>query len=267
MNANARLAAQQQALLAALYAPRHADAMKIVAACARPERAGGLKHLERGLQAYRSNGHALAQRVMAAACPVVAALMGEENFAGLSRQFWQRHPPSRGDMAQWGAGFPAFLETLAELMQEEPYLADVARVEWALHTAATQADAQADLDSFALLESREPSATALVLSPGAQCVPSRFAVVSIVQSHLTGEPTLAQAGERVREGVAETALVWRQGLKPSLRHAQPGEAAFLAALQHNRPLADALDAAPELDFEQWLVPAVQTGLLVAARAR
>ena len=56
MNAAGSLAAQQQALLQALFLPRHADAIKMVAAHACPQRAGGQKHLERGLQAYRSNG-------------------------------------------------------------------------------------------------------------------------------------------------------------------------------------------------------------------
>ncbi|WP_372825161.1 putative DNA-binding domain-containing protein [Polaromonas sp.] len=266
MSAAIGLAAQQQALLQALYLPRHQDAMKIIAACAHPERAGSQNYLERGLQAYRSNGHALAQRVLSAAYPVLAQLTGAESFDTLSRHFWQSHPPVRGDMAQWGAGFADFIKTLADLMREEPYLADVARVEWALHTVATQADGQADLSSFALLESREPSDTALVLSPGAQCLSSVFPVVSIVQSHLAGEPTLQEAGERLRAQVAETALVWRHGLKPSLRQAQVGEAVFIAALQENRSLADSLSAAPGFDFPQWLVPAVQTGLLLSARA-
>lgn len=266
MSAVTGLAAQQQALLQALYVLRHQDAMKIVATCARPERAGGQNRLERGLQAYRSNGHALAQRVLSAAYPVLAQLMGTEGFDALSRHFWQSHPPVRGDMAQWGAGFADFIETLAELMHEEPYLADVARLEWALHTVATQADGQAEIPSFTLLESREPSDTALVLSPGVQCLPSAFPVVSIVQSHLMGSPTLEEAGERLRAQVAETALVWRYGLKPSLRQAMAGEAVFIAALQENRSLADSLSAAGEFDFKQWLVPAVQTGLLLGARA-
>lgn len=265
MSAVTGLGAQQQALLQALYLPRHRDAIKMIAASARPEGAEGQNRLDRGLQAYRSNGHALAERALSAAFPVVAQLMGAEGFESLSRHFWQSHPPARGDMAQWGADFADLLGTLPELMHEEPYLADVARLEWALHGAATQADGQADLPSFSLLESREPVDIVLVLSPGAQCLASVFPVVSIVQSHLAGTPTLEEAGERLRAQVAETALVWRHGLKPSLRQAQPGEAVFIASLQENRSLADSLSAAPGFDFNEWLVPAVHSGLLLGAR--
>lgn len=266
MSSTPGLAAAQQALLQALYLPRQADARKTIAPYARVTSAEGQNHLERGLQTYRSNGHVLAQRVLAAAYPVVAELLGAEGFDGLSRHFWQSHPPDRGDLAQWGVGFPAFLAGLQDLVREEAYLPDVARVEWALHASATVADGQADMASFALLQSHEPSGLTLVLSAGATGLASRFPVVSIVQAHLTGEPSLQQAGERFRGQVQEAALVWRQGLKPSLRHAQPGEVLFIAALQENRSLADSLAAAPGLDFNQWLLPAVQTGLLLGASA-
>ena len=266
MSSSTSLALAQQALLQALYLPRQSDAIKCIAAHAQGVRAGGQKHLERRLQAYRSNGQVLAQRVLAAAYPVVAQLVGAESFEALSRHFWQSHAPDCGDLAQWGGGFAAFLAALQDLVGEEPYLPDVARVEWALHASATAADGQADMASFALLESHEPSAITLLLSAGVTGLASSFPVVSIVQAHLAGEPSLQQAGERLRGQVQEAALVWRQGLKPSLRHAQPSELLFIAALQENHPLADALAAAPEFDFNPWLVPAVQTGLLLGASA-
>ncbi len=265
MSAAAGLAAQQQALLQALYLPRHSDAMKTIAEYAHSQWAGGPKHLERGLQAYRSNAHALAQRVLAAAYPVVAELMGAQGFDGLSRHFWQSRPPARGDMAQWGDGFAAFVEALADLAREEPYLGDVARVEWALHLAAAAADGQSDLRSLGLLQTTDPAALTLYLCPGARAVTSAFPVVSIVLAHAGDELSPQQAGERLLDRVAETALVWRQGLKPALRQAQPGEALFIEALQQNRSLAGALAAAPAFDFTPWLAPAVQTGLLLGAR--
>jgi len=266
MSAASSLAAQQQALLQALVLPRHADAMKTIAACILSTGTSGQKHLERGLQAYRANGRVLAQRVLAAAYPVVAELICAESFDRLSRHFWERCPPVRGDMAQWGEAFAAFIESLDDLAREEPYLGDVARVEWALHGAATEADGETDLGSLGLLQTIAPAALTLRLGRGARALPSIFPVVSIVLAH-TGETlSLQQAGERLRNHVAETALVWRKGLKPSLRQAQPGEAPFIDALLQGRALAGALSAAPGFDFTAWLGPAVHTGLLLGARA-
>jgi hypothetical protein len=255
---SAVLQEQQQALLRALWLPRHEEAIEAIAPGVRGPQ------WQRGLKAYRSNGHALAQRALAGAYPVVAQLLGEENFFALALQLWQRHPPQRGDVAQWGGALAGHIESVTELHAQEPYLADVARVEWLLHCAATAADAAADPASFQLLAERDPACLGLVLSPGTACLASVYPVASIINAHLSGEPTLEEAGRLLRGRVQETALVWRQGFKPRLRQAAPGEAAFVAALQEKRSLADSLAAAPEFNFNDWLVPAVQSGLLLAA---
>lgn len=259
----AALGEQQQALLRALWQPRHQEAIDSLAGGAALAQG---EQWRRGLLAYRSNASELAQRALAGAYPVVAQLLGEDNFGALARQLWLAYPPHRGDVAQWGRALAAHIESVPGLRDEEPYLGDVARVEWLLHVAATAADAAVDMASLQLLATHDPASLGLVLSEGAACVVSRYPVASIIGAHLDGEPALEEAGRRLRAGMAETALVWRAGLKPSVRSAAPGEAPFVAALQEMRSLADSLAAAPDLDFSQWLAPAVQSGLLVAARA-
>jgi hypothetical protein len=69
----------------------------------------------RGLKSYQANGHALAQRALQAAYPVVAQLLGEESFADLARALWHAQPPIRGDIAHWGGGLAVFLEASAQL--------------------------------------------------------------------------------------------------------------------------------------------------------
>lgn len=253
------LLAQQQALLEALWRPRPQDAMGALEPYLR---AGPLA--ARGLAAYRSNAREMANRALSAAYPVLLQLLEEDNFRGLAQHFWLNHPPARGDMALWGDALASHIETLPDLVQEEPYLADVARAEWALHAAATAADGQADPVSLAVLAQGDPACVTLVLSPGAACIQSRYPVASILAAHLHGMPTLAEAGQRLRDGAAEAAVIWRQGFKPCLRQAVRGEADFLAALKEKASLLDSLAAAPELDFNQWLLPAVQSGLVIRA---
>ena len=231
---------------------------------------------QRGLQVYRANGQALAERVLLGAYPVLAQLMGEESFAMLARHFWAAHPPQRGDMACWGDGLADFMDAAPQL-KDDPYLGDVARLEWLMHQAASAADVDADLASFALLASSDPSLITLTLGSGVALLPSPYPVASIVNAHLLGSPTLAQAGPLLQEGHSEQALVWRHGFKPCTRAVSSAECMLLRQLKAGQPLLNALEAsetaqsspqddAPPFDFNVWLGDAVRTGLICGARS-
>ncbi len=215
----------------------------------------------RGLQVYRANAGALAERAMAAAYPTLQQLIGEESFAGLARAYWHRHAPQRGDIALWGAELPAFIAA-AEQLAEEPYLADLARLEWAVHRAQTAADA-ADASALApgLQALAGPDAPQQVLQaqPGTALVESTHPVVSIWQAHrATGPDSFASARQALAEQRAEAALVWREGWVVRVVALPAAEAAFTRAVLQAQPLGVALAAAgPDFDFETWLIQALQ----------
>ena len=266
MNGIEVLAQEQSMLLQALLGDRNANLLK-------NELQGGSARealAQRGLLAYQANGMALAERALTAAYPVLAQLIGNENFAPLAQQFWRHYPPQCGDLAQWGNNFGDYLDTLSQLA-DEPFLSDVARVEWSLHRAATFKDAVPDPQSFALLASDDSNETTLTLSPGVALLASAYPVVSIVNAHLSTEPTIAQAAERLSSGVKEYALVWRQGFKPLVRTSTAAEHTLLLTLQAGMSLEVALNKASacenalaEFDFNHWLGHSVQTGLITGA---
>ncbi len=264
----ASLAHEQQQLLRALLGDRDASGLMPHLRARNPAESALAK---RGLRAYQSHGLALAERALAAAYPVMSQLVGADNVAPMARQFWRQHPPARGDMACWGGELPAFIAAAPQLAGE-PFLADVARVEWALHQAATAADAAADLPSIALLASHEPDALTLRLSPGAALVSSAFPVASLVNAHLhaQGEPDLTHAGKLLRDCIGEHALVWRHGFKPRVEAISGAEAGLIHALLQGLSLEKALAATTQssadvFDFNDWLLRAVQTSLVTGAR--
>lgn len=233
------LGAQQQALLQALLArPGNAQTT------AQPPDFLNTRHGQaaRGWAAYQANGHAMAERALRSVYPVVAALMGEDNFALLARDLWHQHPPTRGDLAQWGDALPGFLQRNAALA-DAPYLGDVARTEWALHRAAGAADIAPDPASFARLAEEDAHGLSLTLAPGTWVLSSRYPVVSLIDAHAHTPPRLDAAAQRLRQGVGEHALVWRQGLQARLQAIDPPVAAFLQALLTGTDLPQALDAA------------------------
>lgn len=264
----ASLAQQQQALLLALFVRPGTAHAEVADTQLLDLLTSASPQTVRGLAAYRANGHALAERSLLATYPVVAALVGADNFALLARDLWHRHPPHCGDLAQWGGALPDFLQA-NEQLADTPYLSDVARAEWALHLAAGAADAAPDLPSFARLGQEDPQGLALRLAPGTGVVSSPYPVASLMTAHLHGAPSLAEAAQRLREGHGEHTLVWRQGLRPRIEGIAPAAAALVQALLAGADLPQALDAAcaqaptgEAFDFSAWLTAAVTDGLVI-----
>jgi hypothetical protein len=215
-----------------------------------------------GLRAYQGNGHAAAQRALSAAYPVTAQLMGDESFSDLSLALWHSHPPVCGDLGRWGDVLPAFLEASRQL-QDEPYLADVARVEWALHRCLAARNVDLENGSLAMLTTEDPDLLTLVMAPGMATLDSRWPVASIMSAHRDGTPTMQEVGHLVRASIAQAVVVWRDRYVPRCREAIAGEPLFLERLAAGHSLAQALESAAALDFAVWLPLAVQTALVVS----
>ena len=223
----------------------------------------------RGLQTYQANASASAQRSLQAAYPIIAQLIGDRAFEHLARDFWAQHPPTRGDLAQWGGDLPSFIASISAL-KTEPYLSDVAKVEWALQLAATAADQAADVTTFSLLTSQDPDALTMQFAPGTALIHSNFPTASILTAHLYASPSFEDIGQTLRQNVPEIALVWRHGLRPMVAPCTVAEAVFISQLLSGHSLLAALEAATvhetaPFNFNTWLTAAVQSGLLLGVR--
>ena len=254
----AKEALRQQMLLRALW--RERGAAQSLRGWLRGDSA------ERGLAAYRSNAGAVAERALAGAFPTIAALLGDESFAALARDFWHKRPPSRGDLGQWGDALPAFIAD-QEGLADEPYLADSARLDWAWHVAASAADAPADAPALERLADTDPSSLRLALAPGSALIESAWPIASIWQAHQRSDE---QRFDAVRVALAERrgehAFVVRDGHAVRVHALGDAEAAFTRALLAQQSLAAALDAAPPaFAFERWLAQAIAQRWLVAVQ--
>lgn len=224
--------------------------------------------LQRGLAAYRGNAGAIAERSLAASHPTVQDLLGDEDFAALARELWRHQPPERGDLAEWGAALPTHIESHAQL-QTWPYLADCARLDWAVHRCERAADAEADHASLALLGTDDPAALTLQLMPGLSVLNSPWPLADIHAAHHAGGAARAQALAAARtaiaEGAGQSVVVWRSGWRAQVLPVRPAEAAWMQTLQSGATLAAALHShqtgtSPDtFDFSTWLPAALSHG--------
>ncbi len=272
------LALQQQALVAAIWqlpssAPHASKATNFIAAYATFTSANGLN-------AYQDHVAMLAPRVLQAAYPVSAQYIGSAGFTAMARAFWRAHPPQQGDLAQWGGELHDFMAR-SEALTAMPWIADMARVEWALHCAATAADAEPDRASLGLLVSHEPEHLGVQLAPGTQVLHCAWPVAEPIMAQRAsgnaGAGNIESDSKRNGEGQcaasatlyspraqSQAIVVWREDFAPRLRPCLPGEAPLLTALLQGHSLGAAMEQALELDFSAWLQSAVPDALWIAS---
>jgi hypothetical protein len=181
---------------------------------------------------------------LAATFPTVQALVGAEFFRGLARAFIGRSLPTQPVLAEYGAGFPAFIAG-HDAASDLPYLADVARLDWALNLAfhAPAGGRLAAADLAALPANRLPSLR-LSLTPGTVLVCSPHPLDRIwaaAQPEAAADPVdLAAGGVRL--------LVLRRPDDAAFVSLSAGEAAFVAGLGEGLTLEEAAGRA-ETDFD------------------
>lgn len=213
----------------------------------------------RRFDVYRNNVAVSLGRALATRFPVIARLVGDAFFAALARRFTRAHPPHTPVLHEWGAEFPAFLETFAPLAAY-PYLGDVARIELARGAAFHAADAPPIAPET--LATAAPERLVLGLAPSVHLLALHHPAVSIWDRHQPG-------GEARALGTGpETALILRdRAFEVPVRAISPADAALIAALGRGEPLARAAARAAQLapghDPTPCLVALMRAGALTA----
>jgi len=213
---------------------------------------------------YRGNLRASWEKALAAAYPVVQRYVGAEFFFAMSGLYGDRFPSRCGDLNRFGGNLPSFLEGFSALA-DHPWLADLARLEWAVHGSHYAADAAAlAADAVATMREDALDRLAVDLHPACALIRSSWDISALWRWHQAPEP--GPWTDDIRRPV--TALVFRPRWKVGVRALDPGEAAGLAGVAAGMGLGDALHAAclaePAMDvaavFSGWL----RDGLLVAS---
>ncbi|EPV9122217.1 DNA-binding domain-containing protein [Pseudomonas aeruginosa] len=206
---------------------------------------------------YRNNVIVALIDGLADSFPVVRALVGEDFFRGMAHEFARHHPPCSPVMAEYGDGFPAFIESFPPA-QSLPYLGDVARLEWQYVVSYHAADAEALTAEKVggLLADPEFLATSRWrLHPSLGLLASPYPVVSLWQAHQEDSDTEVEAAlAGIDLAQSEAALVLRQQLAVMVLGLTAAEATFVRALHAGEMLAVAVADAQQTanDFDPGL---------------
>ncbi len=198
---------------------------------------------------YRNNVVVSLSEALAAGFPVIEKLVGAQFFAAMAGVFVRAHPPTSPVMTMYGAAFPAFLEGFPPVAHL-PYLADTARLEYALREAYHAADATPAaperLQDPRLLEAR------LTLAPATRLVVSPYPVHAIWRAN-------TEVGAPPAAGGDQAVLVTRPDWDPKPVVIPPEAARFIAATLAGDTFGTALEAAGDrLDLAALLTLLIDT---------
>lgn len=207
--------------------------------------AGDSETVARRFGVHRNNLFASLVTSLAARFPVVQLLAGEAFFRGMAAAFVAEAPPPTPVLLEYGGGFPAFIAQFGPA-KDVPYLADVARFEWARHDALNAADAEpADLSIIAAAAPETLADLRLILHPAARVFASNYPVVTVWRIHMDGaEATGELSGP-------EAVLITRPDLSVHVHSLTPGSLAFLTVTLRGGRLGEAAAAAQtaQADFD------------------
>ena len=117
---------------------------------------------ERRVAVYRNHHRISLTEALGANFSTVRKLIGEAGFQALAGDFIAAAPPSEPRLSHYGAGFPDFLGSDRRLI-DLPYLADIARLDWASNVAERAEDIPVFGPSH--LQAAQADLAELVLSP------------------------------------------------------------------------------------------------------
>jgi hypothetical protein len=202
------------------------------------------------------------------AFPAVARALGQTAFAELVGRYLPEVPGGIYNLSDTGAGLPAFLKD-DSLARERPYLADLADLDWAVHTAFHAHERPAlGVEAFGGWALEQFARAVLELQPSLAVVRSGWSVFGVWRQRYA-EPGEAMPVVARRP---ETLVVYREGFRVLCRPAEDGEAETLEALRSGRTLGQAMDelaktrVRPESvsdSFARWMHAGLVTGCRLA----
>ena len=210
---------------------------------------------------YRHHAFATLGDALQTTFPVVCRLVDKRFFGYAAHEYLREHPPHSRCLVEYGADFADFLARFTPC-QRLPYLADVARFEWALNIASTVRKATSlRAETLAAIPPGEAAYVALRLQPSLSYFASLWPIDTIWQANQEDEVPpidLASGGASLEIRRAGEAVVWRR--------LDPGTFAFRTALADGLVLAAAMSAAtlrdPAFDLTAALRHVFSEGLAV-----
>lgn len=208
------------------------------------------------LAIYRNAVLGTMLRAMANIYPVCKQLVGEDFFDAMTRFYVRGNPSQSPDLGDYGASFADFISVF-EPAAALGYLPDVARLEWAWHTAFhAQNERGLDIEALGTVPEYALENIRFSMPASASLLESDYPIHRIWQVNQpdwAGDQSvdLDQGGVRL--------IIWRQGYDMRVDPLSPTEWQFLTDIAAGYTLGEMGDEKNAPDIETLLPRCVQRG--------
>lgn len=215
------------------------------------------------LGVYRNTIVATLANALRLSYPAAHRLVGADFFEGAAQIFARDRAPRCADLNAYGAEFPDFLRDFAPAATLA-YLADVARLEWAVNRALHAPDDDPlTVERLATVAPADHDRVCFVAHRSVSALRSEFPVDSIWRAVLQHDGDALAAIDPGSGPVC--LLVQRLAGKVEVERLDEGAWRFAVALFDGRPLGTALESGVGADAPALLAQHLGAGRLVAFR--
>lgn len=215
------------------------------------------------LNVYRNTFVTGVTKALRLSYPAIHRLVGNDFFEGAARVFIAQHPPCAAYLDEYGADFPQFLRSFQPAAALE-YLADVARLEWAVNRAIHAADIEPlDFKPLEALPPEDQVRVCFVPHPSIALLCADYPVDVIWRGVLGGDDA-ALACVDLKAGPVYL-LVERRATGVEVSRLDAAAWRFAAALCEGRPLAEVFAEAGDISVEVRLAEHLAAGRFIDFR--
>lgn len=239
------LSTLQREFVAALFVPDARPPISIL---------DGAPGREARFAVYRNNTLTNLTAALLDVHPVVARLVGQQFFDHVAQQYARAYPSLSGDVHDYGGHFAEYLEA-HPAAAGLPWLADVARLEWAWHEAFHAAAAEAfDWAALSAVDPDRQGRLWFMPNPTLRLVQSPYPILHIwdVNQPDRGDDETVD----LNEGGDRLVVMRGKDYVIAIERVDAARYALLSACRLGRPIAEAVAAALAVD------PTADTGAIL-----
>lgn len=133
----------------------------------------------RRLKIYRNNIRTTLREALQDVYTVTCALVGEEFFKFLAEKYRIAHPPTSGDITDYGGHLSEFILSIDQLSGLK-YLSDIAKLDWSTHLAIhALSKTPIKIDELAKIPETQQTRAVLQMHPSASLISSEYPIFDI----------------------------------------------------------------------------------------